>query len=263
MDINNQKADENSRRLLDIKLFSQPLPDFSEPNLQLDECKSIARLFAKLENTISVLSDMKSRKSYIYTGGVADQLGFEPSQAEINSIWEDELLGRVHPEDLQKKYRLELQFFKLVKSMNLMESTNYNVITKLRIKNREGKYLLIRHRLLYLSSMENGDVWLALCLYDMVHDYPGFDAPDGLIINTKTGMVIDGDQSRFLELLSAREEQIIQLINLGLRSKEIATRLSLSIHTVNRHRQNIFQKLNVSNAIEACRVANATGLLGR
>lgn len=262
MAINNQEAEESSRRSLDIKLFSQSLPGASEPNLQLDECKSIARLFAKLENTVSVLSDMKSRKSYIYAGGVAEQLGFEPSQAEINSIWEDELLGRVHPEDLQKKYRLELQFFKLVKSMSLMERNNHTMITRLRIKDKEGKYLLVRHRLLYLSSTENGDVWLALCLYDVVHDYPGFDAPDGLIINTRTGVVMDGHQSRFLHL-SVREEQIIQLISLGLKSKEIATTLSLSIHTVNRHRQNIFQKLNVNNAIEACRIANAAGLLGR
>lgn len=263
MAINNHKGDVDSRQLLDIKLFSQPLSGFSVPNLQLDECKFIARLFTKLENTISVLSDMKSRKSYIYTGGLGDQLGFEPSQTEINSIWEDELLGRVHPEDLQKKYRLELQFFKLVKSMSLTESVNYNVVTKLRIKDNEGKYLLVRHRLLYLSSMKNGDVWLALCLYDMVHDYPGFDAPDGLIINTSTGEIIESDQSRFLELLSAREQQVIQLIHLGLRSKEIASELSLSVHTVNRHRQNIFQKLNVNSAIEACRIANATGLVGR
>lgn len=262
MAINNHALDANSRRLLDIKLFSQPF-SVSEPNFQLDEGKSIAMLFSKLENTISVLSDMKSRKSYIYAGGVAKQLGFEPSQTEINSIWEDELLQRVHPEDLQKKYRLELQFFKLVKSMSSTESINYNVITRLRIKNNEGKYLLVRHRLLYLSSMENGDVWLALCLYDMVHNYPGFDAPEGLIINTCTGEIISNDQSEFFELLSSREVQILQLINLGLRSKEIAATLSLSIHTINRHRQNIFQKLNVNSALEACRVAIATGLLSR
>jgi len=263
MAINNSQYTENSRELLDIKLFSQPFSGFSQPNQQLDESKSVARMFAKLENTISVLSDLKARRSYIYSGGVAKQLGFKPSQTEINSIWEDELLERVHPEDLQKKYRLEFQFFKLLKSVSLVERLNYKLITKLRIKNNEGKYLTIRHRLLYLGSTQEGNIWLALCLYDIVYDYPGFDAPEGLIINTSTGVITDSEQGRFDDLLSAREAQIIQLINKGMRSKEIASMLSLSIHTVNRHRQNIFQKLNVSNAMEACRVANATGLLPR
>lgn len=261
MAINNHQNTPQIRELLDIKLFSQPFSDFSQSELQLEDCKSIAKLYAKLENTISVLSDMEARKSFIYTGGLAQQLGFEPSQTEINSIWEDELLGRVHPEDLQKKYRLEFNFFKLIKSIALNERLNYSLITKLRIRNSENKYQLIRHRLLYLSSTEQGNVWLALCLYNMVYDHPGFDVPEGIIINTSTGEIIDSEQGRFEDILSAREGQILQLINLGQRSKEIADKLSLSVHTVNRHRQNIFQKLNVSNAMEACRVGKATGLL--
>lgn len=263
MAINNHQDTENIRELLDIKLFSQPFSGFSQPNMQLDDGKMIAKLYAKLENTISVLSDLKERKSYIYSGGVAQQLGFEPTKTAINSIWEDELLSRVHPEDLQKKYRLEFQFFKLLKSISLNERLNYNVITKLRIKNNEGKYLLIKHRLLYLSSTDEGNVSLVLCLYNMVYDYPGFDVPDGVIINTATGVILDSEQGRFDDLLSIREGEIIHLINLGMRSKEIADKLSLSIHTVNRHRQNIFEKLNVNNAMEACRIANATGLIPR
>lgn len=248
------------RKLLDIKLFSQPFFGFSEPNLQLTDGKLIAQTYARLENTISVLSDMRARKSYIYSGGIAQQLGFE-SPKEINSIWEDELLARVHPEDLQKKYRYEFQFFQLIKSIDLSERINYSLIAKLRIRNSEGKYILVKHRLLYLSSTEEGDVWLVLCLYNMVYDHPGFNVPDGVVVNSSTGAITDCLQRRFDEILSSREVEIIRLINMGMRSKEIAGKLSLSIHTVNRHRQNIFQKLNVNNAMEACRVAEATGLL--
>ena len=35
-------------------------------------------------------------------------------------------------------------------------------------------------------------------------------------------------------------------------SKDIAQTLSISINTVNRHRQNILEKLQVNNSIEAC-----------
>lgn len=40
-----------------------------------------------------------------------------------------------------------------------------------------------------------------------------------------------------------------------------AGRLSISVHTVSRHRQNILEKLRVGNATEACRVARGLGLL--
>ena len=35
--------------------------------------------------------------------------------------------------------------------------------------------------------------------------------------------------------------------------KEISEKLNISVHTVNRHRQNIFEKLQVDNMIEAIR----------
>ena len=56
-------------------------------------------------------------------------------------------------------------------------------------------------------------------------------------------------------------ENTVKLIDEGKLSKEIANYLSISINTVNRHRQNIFEKLNVDHAIEACKVARVMGLI--
>ncbi|WP_430402787.1 response regulator [Fluviicola sp.] len=50
--------------------------------------------------------------------------------------------------------------------------------------------------------------------------------------------------------LSEREIEIIELIAEGFTSKEIATRLFISEHTVKTHRKNIFQKTNVSDSDE-------------
>jgi len=261
MAINNHSFQTSNREKLNIKLFSQRFSQSSGLQLELEEAKIVAQLYARLENTISVLSDLVGRKSFMYAGGAADQLGFEPTMTEINSIWEDELLSRVHPDDLEKKYRLEFEFFNLLKSVDSGERINYSLITKLRIRNGKGTYIVVKHRLLYLSGTCDGNVTLALCLYNIVYDYPGFDVPDGIIMNTATGAVINSEYGDFKDILSLRETQILNMINLGLRSKEIAEKLSLSLHTVNRHRQNIFQKLNVNNAIEACRFGIATGLL--
>lgn len=249
------------RDLLDIKLLSQSFETTVHPDLQLANSRMIAQMYTRLENSISVLSDMKARKSYISYGAIADQLGLKTKQTEIQSIWEDELLSRVHPADQQKKYRLEFQFFQLLNAIDIAERVDYGVVTKLRVRNNQGKYILLQHRLLYIGNSGDGSIWLALCLYNIIPDHPEFNIPQGAIINNSSGKVIDYLPNDFSEILSQREKEVLQLIRHGRRSKEIAEKLSLSINTINRHRQNIFHKLNVTNALEACRVAENTGIL--
>lgn len=62
-------------------------------------------------------------------------------------------------------------------------------------------------------------------------------------------------------ILSKREMEVLRLIDQGLLSKEISDNLCISINTVNRHRQNILQKMKVDRAIEACKLAHVMGLL--
>lgn len=52
------------------------------------------------------------------------------------------------------------------------------------------------------------------------------------------------------ELLTDRERQVLQLIAEGKSNKEIATILNLSPHTVDSHRNNMMQKLNLHNIAE-------------
>lgn len=249
------------RNQLNNSLISQSFDTESDSDLQLEKCKLIAQTYSTFENCISVLTDMKARKSFLYKSSIAEQFDIPRENAEIKSIWEDELLKRIHPEDLQKKYRLELQFFQLLKDIKISERIDYEVLSKLRMLNKEGRYIFITHRILYINSCKDGSMWLALCLYNLLYLHPGFDIPQGIIVNRSTGKIIDYDKHNYENLLSSREKEILQMIHYGSRSKEIAYKLSLSINTVNRHRQNIFQKLNASNAIEACRIADAAGLL--
>ena len=63
------------------------------------------------------------------------------------------------------------------------------------------------------------------------------------------------------ETLTAREQDVLQLLARGLRNKEIAARLSVSERTVNFHLANIYQKLNVSGRTEALSKALEQGLV--
>jgi DNA-binding CsgD family transcriptional regulator len=249
------------RTKLDLTLLSQDFHYIDTAAKELENARLVAQTYAHIDNCISVLSDMKMRKSYLYYGAAAEQFNLQHRDNEINSIWEDELLGQVQPDDLQKKYRLEYQFFHLLKQLALDERKDYELITKLRIRNKKGKHMLVKHRLIYLGSMDDGNIWLALCLYNLVYEDAGFEVPQGVIINTKTGKVIIYEEEGFEKILSNREKEVLQQIKKGFRSKEIADKMDLSVNTINRHRQNIFRKLNVTNALEACRLAELAGFL--
>jgi len=63
------------------------------------------------------------------------------------------------------------------------------------------------------------------------------------------------------DLLSAREREILQLVAEGKSSKEIAALLNLSVYTVETHRSNIMQKLNLRGVPELILYAVRKGLI--
>ena len=60
--------------------------------------------------------------------------------------------------------------------------------------------------------------------------------------------------------VSARERQVLQLIADGKSSKQIGQIMSVSVHTVTKHRQNITEKLGISGAAELTRYAIREGM---
>ena len=67
-------------------------------------------------------------------------------------------------------------------------------------------------------------------------------------------------EDRF-ELLTDRERQVYQLLAEGNSHKEIAHRLNLSLHTVETHRGNILQKLNLHGTPELILYAVRKGII--
>ena len=63
-----------------------------------------------------------------------------------------------------------------------------------------------------------------------------------------------------LDMLSARERDVLLAMMEGRRGRQIAQDLNISTDTVRTHIRNIFAKLDVHSRLEAVRVARAAGL---
>lgn len=254
--------DDNIFETLSDALLNQTFDDKQKALVSLEDCKNRANMYAVVENSIAVLSDLISDKSYIFYGKISRELGIDidVADSDIDSIWEKDIFDRIHPDDLLQKHIHELRYFNLLKELPIKERADYYVSSRIRMLNRDQQYTSVRHRMFYVSNFPDGDLWLALCLYNMDISGEGMFVPESLIVNSTTGKLVHLDQNQS-NVLSAREREILKLISLGQMSKEVAHSLSISINTVNRHRQNILQKLRVDNSIEACRIAKQMNLL--
>lgn len=243
---------------LNDELLKQKFIKEQELSARLDECKQIALSYAQIENSIAVLSDMKTNISYIYYGGVAERLGMAKRSTTkiIHSIWEEDIFSRIHPDDLLEKHLQELRFFNFLKTIPKKERTDYHIANNIRMCDSSGKYVQVLHRMFYIASQSNGSIWLALCLYNLSTN----TSSGNVIINSVDGCILEPEAQTTNNILSSRETEVLQLIDKGKMSKEIASDLSISINTVNRHRQNILEKLHVDNSIEACRIAKGLKL---
>lgn len=248
---------------LNEKLLRQPFGDEQNKAANLAQYQYMAYMYSQIENSLAVLSDMEANKSYIYNGRVAKELGFDESDAskEINSIWEEDIFNKIHPDDLVEKHLSELRFFNLLKNMPINERSDYQVKSQIRMLNKNGKYSNVEHRMFYVCSAQNGSLWLALCLYNLCDHEVIAAVTAGAIFNSATGVTIKPDQKEYNKILSIREKEILKLIRKGKMSKELADLLSISVNTVNRHRQNILEKLRVNNSLEACRIAERMNLI--
>ncbi|BAP32598.1 uncharacterized protein CHSO_3561 [Chryseobacterium sp. StRB126] len=251
----------NIKAKLDKALLNQSFENEEVSGIWL-KYRSIAKMYSEIEKAICVLTDLKTRRSVIHYGGMSSMIGDDRSgeETEISSIWEDEILNKVHPEDVRKKLVLEHYFFHFLKEIPMAEWMDYYMVVNLRMRSHSAEYLTVLHRMFY--AVEEDNARLALCIYSISgNNVNALLHENGVIVNSMNGTTLYYNEFKYRDVLSAREKEVLLLIAHGKMSKEIAESLEISLNTVNRHRQNILQKLQVKNSIEAYRLAKAMELV--
>ena len=227
--------------------------------------KQFIHSLTRINGGCAVISNLSNRKSYIEIYPAAHFLGLSSEEIALNTIDsmdEDYIYRRIHPEDLVEKRLLEYKFFQRTFAMEPEERLKYRGRCRLRMMDNEGKCHYIDNLVQIMQNTPDGNVWLIFCLYSLSADQRPEPGIYPTITHMESGEVeIFSFSDEHQNILSQREKEILRLIQKGMPSKEITTTLYISINTVNRHRQNILEKLSVSNSIEACRAAEVMKLL--
>ena len=167
----------------------------------------------------------------------------------IEASQEIDIEKLVHPDDWEVVRRIDKKVWEFLNTLPEEEKLTYKYIYELRVLER-GKYVRMICQMRILAFKE--DNFLAMGIIDIAPEQSANTSVRFQIKNCLTDEIVPfAIESAADTLLTPREREVLALAKEGMFSKEISKKLNISIHTVNRHRQNILEKLQVDNMIEA------------
>ncbi|VBB48683.1 conserved hypothetical protein [uncultured Paludibacter sp.] len=257
IDENIQNISEAYSKLLERQKFKPEELDYSI----LERHKPILQKLADIGNSIVSVFDAYKKEHAFYSYNAGSVLGYTPQEIEENGEYFMEF--KTHPDDTVVLKQNGLFFLNLFLSFSVDEKMNCKLINEYRILNSSNKYVRVieQHQALELDNY--GNLWLALSILDIS---PNQNLDEGIkyhALNYKTGKFIPFSQTKetIEPELTPREIEILKLVKKGFLSKEISNKLSISVHTVNTHRQRFLEKLGVDNSMEAVVLASKLGLI--
>lgn len=248
-------------RIYASRQLGEEILDARQPVLALENIKAAT----SLSGGCCVITNVATDSCFVAGGRFCHLLGISDREdffGEFDSGDEDIIYTRIHPEDLVEKRMLEYELFTRMQKLSAEEKVRYKACCNIRIRNRKGEYMSVSNTTQIYALSPAGKMWLILCTYDLAPFQPSGSGIDARLVDNSTGVVIPLYTGNSRDrILTGREKDILQLARQGKPSKQIAAMLGISVHTVNRHRQNIIAKLSVGNIVEAITAASLMKLL--
>lgn len=224
--------------------------------------RAVLQQMTKVSNSCTFVVDVyKCIYSYA-SGNFTGIFGYDRHKLDTLEKQGDYLESRIHPDDQSQLKSMQIDLSRFIYTLPPEERNDYMNIFTFRILNARHEYINVTGKHQVLETSANGKAWFILGIIDIAPDQKPLDGIACTVLNIKSGKIffpesIPVNQTR----LTGREIEILQLIKNGFLSKEIASKLGISVHTVSIHRQNILRKLDVQNSIEAINAGQRTGII--
>lgn len=237
--------------------------EFEEKNLDYSLLpKHIERLkiLSEIGNSGINIFDVAKLQIAFYEPNFAKLLGYElPENQPADCLFFE---SKIHPDDKLKLTNNGISFLKLFNAFSKEEKLSHKVIHEYRMLNADNKYIRLVEQYQVLELDKTGQIWLMMSVIDISPNQEESGQVKSQILNFKTGIFIPFEEAQKVSLeLTRREVEILKLVKQGLLSKHIADKLSISVHTVNTHRQRLLEKLGANNSFEAVEFAGKFGLI--
>lgn len=216
---------------------------------------------AQVNNSSIFVSELHD--SYLYISpNFKEYFGYEVESGDVDAEG-DIVESLIHPDDVVVLVNLQKRVFDYIYDLPLEERADYKHIFEFRALGADKTYKRVILQYHILEGAASRDYILILGVIDISPDQNLNDPVKFRLVNFKTGKIVMIPVIEETDVaLTKREIEILKLVNEGMLSKEISDKLSISIHTVNRHRQNIMEKMNVDNVMEALNYSRKLGLIG-
>ncbi len=204
------------------------------------------------------------RQSFDYADpGVTAVLGIDPGVFDL-STW----YSMVHTDDLEGvKWKEQYVRDFLLGRVSPAHRSGYRISYVFRMISSDGKEKKILHLACALTDRD-GEPSHLVCIhtdvsfldierYDRISFVGTSGAPSFYVQETFTDVQKPDD----LPEISLREKEILIHLSRGLSSKQIASELNISMHTVDTHRRNLLRKTKTKNTLQLTALCVKNGII--
>ncbi len=233
--------------------------DLQQQNDYLEAVKSFARLTYE---SVYVINYENMTFEYVSENPLF-LCGY--SAEEVLNMGYEFYFKNVPPYDLELLNQINEAGFDFYEKLPKEEKKLYSITYDFHLVNKQGKSILINHKLTPLFLTSEGKMWKAMCLVSIS---PHKDA--GNICIHKQGSdevwALDTNKNVWRKSqkpeLTKREMEVLYLHAQGFTINQIGEKLFVSSDTVKYYRRRIFEQLNVKNMTEALSYAVNSKIIG-
>lgn len=223
-----------------------------DDHLQLKDYLEAVKSFARLTYESVYVIDYENMTFEYVSDNPLFLCGY--SSEEVLNLGYEFYFLNVPENDLKLLNRLNEAGFDFFQTVPAEEKKQYSITYDFHLVNKEGKSILINHKLTPLFLTSDGKMWKAMCIVSLAYNKTAgnvFIYRQGSDEMWELSAESNVWRKSVKPKLTQREIEILQLHGQGLTINEIAEKIFVAPDTVKYYRRRIFESLGVSTIVEA------------